>query len=112
LVVLVRNTDEEVGEINACLLSREDEAAVELGNGMCVDLIEMCFASKFEGVISEDLGESVGCLIGVVGLYQLVGGSARGIAVEVKILDALSLGIERHDAGGSPRPPMGWPRFV
>ncbi len=53
---------------------------------------------NFSVVGSEHFGKSVGCLIGIVGLGQLVRRSARGITIEVKILDALALGIERHDA--------------
>jgi hypothetical protein len=61
----------------------------------------MCFASEFEGVGTEYLRKGIGHLVGVVGLCKLVRRSARGIAIEIKILDAFAFWIERHDAGTS-----------
>ncbi len=42
-------------------------------------------------------------MIGVVDLGELVGCGAGGVSVEVQILDALPLGVERDDAGRAVR---------
>jgi hypothetical protein len=124
LVVLAGRADEEVGEVDTGLGSREDKAAVELRNGMGIDLVGMKLRAELEGVIAEHLGECVGDLVGVVGLDELIGRGAGGVAVEVEVLDTLPVGVKRDDAGGAIRigealrsrltlrPPTGWPRLV
>ena len=54
-------------------------------------------------MVAQHLRERVGHLVGVVDLNELVGRGAGGVSVEVEVLDALPLGIEGNDAGGSVR---------
>src|ERR1035438_4334875 len=68
---------------------------------MSVDLVGMKLRAEFDGVIAKHFGKAVGYLVGVVGLDQLIGGSAGRIAVEIEVLNALPGGIKRNDAGAS-----------
>ncbi len=101
LVVLARHADQEIGEVDAGFRSGENEAAIELGDGVSIDLVGMELPAKLHRVIAQHLGNRIGDLIGVVDLNELVGRGAGGVSVEVEVLDALSLGIESNDAGGS-----------
>ncbi len=103
LVVLAGNADEEVGEVDAGFGAGEDKVAVELGDGVGVDLVGVKLAAEFEGVVAEHLGEGIGDLVGVVGLDELIGRGAGGVAVEVEVLDALAVGIERRRCWGCRR---------
>ena len=99
LVVLAGNADKEIGKVHACLRSGENEVAIELSNGRGIDLIGVELTAKFHGVVAVYLGEGISNLIRVVDLNQLVGCSAGGITVEIEVLNALPLGIERNNAG-------------
>ena len=124
LVVLAGHAHQEVGEVDAGFLSRENETAIELGDRVGIDLVGMKLTAKLHGVIAQHLGKCIGDLIRIVDLNELIGRCASGVSVEVEVLDALAFGIESDDAGGAigilealrvrltPRPPTGWPRLV
>ena len=59
----------------------------------------MELSAKLDRVIAQHFGNSVGDLIGIVDLNELVGRGAGGVSIEVEVLHALSLGIESDDAG-------------
>ena len=53
LVVLAGNSQQEIGEIGACLRAEEKKTAVELRDRVDVDLVEMEFAAHFDCVASD-----------------------------------------------------------
>ena len=99
LVVLAGHADQKVGKVDAGFLSGENEASIELSDGVGIDLVDMELSPELDRVVAQHLGEGVGDLIGIVGLDELVGCGAGREAVEVQVLDALSLGIESDNAG-------------
>ncbi len=101
LVVLAGDTDEEVGKVDAGFLPGEDEAAVELGDGVGVDLVGVKLSTELEGVAAENPGVGVRDLIGVVGLDELVGCCSGGVAVEVEVFDSFACRVEGDDAAGA-----------
>ena len=98
LVELAGHANQEVREVDSRLCSGKNKVAVELRDGVCVDLIEMKIAAELHRVIAHHLGQRIGDLIGVVDLDQLVRGRADGVGVEIDILDTLPFGIESNDA--------------
>ena len=59
--------------------------------------------AELHGVIAQDLRDRVRDLIGIVDLGELVGCGAGRVSVEVQVLYALPLGVERDDAGRAVR---------
>ncbi len=101
LVVLARNSQQEVREVRAGLASEEKKAAIELSDGIDVDLIVVKLAADFDGVGSDHFGKVVEPLKGVADLVQLVGIGSDREAVETDALDSFGLGRQRHDSRSS-----------
>ncbi len=58
LVVLARHANQEVGKIDAGFRSGENKAAVELRDGVGIDLVGMKLAAELDGVIAQHLREA------------------------------------------------------
>src|ERR1700722_9472301 len=99
LVVLTGNSEQVVGEIEAGLAAGEQKVAVELGDGIYVDLVVMKFTADFDGVASDNFGKIIEHLKCIVGLFEFVGVGAGGEVIENQILHALVLRSQRHDGG-------------
>ena len=98
LVVLGGSAEQEVGEIGSGLAAEKKEAAVELSNGMSVDLVVVKFAADLNGMSARDFGKVVEPLVSVVGLLQFIRVGSDGVVIEDDVLHALRLRRERHDA--------------
>ena len=98
LVVLARNAQQEVREVDAGLAAEEDEIAVQLGDRIGIDLIVVELAAHFDRVRSHDLGKTIAPLKGIVDLLQLVGVGPDGEVIEIDAFHALGFGRQRDDA--------------
>ena len=101
LVVLAGNSQQEIRKVGAGLAAEEKKAAVELRDGVDVDLIVVEFAAHFDGVGSDHFGKIVEPLKGVADLLQLVGVGADGEAVEADAFHSLGFRRQRHDSRSS-----------
>src|SRR5580658_3508328 len=92
LVVLARNAEQEVREIDTGLAAEEEEIAVQLGDRIGIDLIVVKLATQRDGVGSHYFGKVVAPLEGVVHLLQLVGIGADREVVEIDAFHAFCFG--------------------
>ena len=99
LVVLAGNAQQEVREVDAGLAAEEYEIAVQLGDRIGIDLIVVELAAHLDGVSSDDFGEVVAPLKGVVDLLQLVGVGSDREVIEIDAFHSFGLGRQRNDAG-------------
>ena len=98
LVVLAGSAEQEVDEIEPVSAPEEQKTAVELSDGVSIDLVVVEFPAGLDGVRADHFGKIVEPLEGVVDLPQLVGVGSDGVVVEDDVLQTLSLRRERHDA--------------
>src|SRR5271166_1445154 len=98
LVVLRGSPEQEINEIRSGLAAVKQEAAVELSNGVSIDLVKMKFDTGLDGVRTHDFGKVVEPLERVVALPQLVRVGSDRVVVEGNVLHSLGFWRERHDA--------------
>ena len=118
------NTQQEIRKIDAGLAAEEYKVAIQLGDGIGIDLIVVELRTELEGMRSQDFRKVVAHLKGVVDLPQLVGIRPDGEVVEIDAFDSFGFWRQRDDAGVFgpttkpwearlvPTPPTGWPRSV
>src|SRR3984885_9562592 len=101
LIVLAGNPEQKIGEVQARFGAKEEEAAIELRDGIDVHWIVVGFAAKFQRVPANLFGKIVEPLKRIFNLIQLVRIGADRVAVESNALDAFGFRRQRHDSGGS-----------
>ncbi len=91
LVVLARNSQQEIREVHACLAAEENEIAIQLSDRIGVHLIVVEFSTHHDGVRPHNFRKVIAPLKSVVDLLQLVGVGTDREIIEVDIFHALGL---------------------
>ena len=125
LVVLARNAEQEIREIDARRAAEEDEIAVQLGDRIGVHLVVVKLRAHVDGVCSDNFRKIIAPLKCIIHLLQLVGVGPDREVIEIDAFHAFRFGRQRNDAWRvqrpprnpcdarlTPTPPTGWPRSV
>ena len=96
LVVLARDSQQEISEIRSGFSTKEKKTAIELSDGVDVDLIVVEFPAGFHRMLSDDFRKIVEPLIGISNLVELIGVRPNSVAVETDALDAFGFRRKRR----------------